>query len=106
MASPKACMILTTCSGRVARARIIDALLDTRLAACIQVLPVQSHYVWRGKRQKSRESLLLIKARRSDFRKIRAVILERHDYEVPEIIGIEVSKVHPDYLKWLLGATA
>ena len=99
------CIILTTCSsGRVGSA-IIGALLARRLAACVQVVPVRSHYVWKGKAARARESLMIIKARTADFGRVRATILGLHDYEVPEVLRVRISGGSARYLDWMRAAT-
>jgi len=99
------CIVLTTCaSGRVGRA-IIGALLSRKLAACIQVVPVRSHYVWRGRVAHGRESLMLVKARAADFGRVRDVILSLHDYEVPEVLCVRISRGSAGYLAWMRAAT-
>jgi periplasmic divalent cation tolerance protein len=94
-------VIVTTYSKERTGAKIIDALLRGRLAACIQVLPMRSFYSWKGKVSRSRESLMLIKARSRHFGQIRDVIIDNHDYDVPEIVSLRIDKGSPCYLKWM-----
>jgi periplasmic divalent cation tolerance protein len=99
------CIAFTTYSrGRVGSA-IIEALLAGRLAACIQVVPIRSHYRWKGKAAQAREHLMLIKARAADFGRVKAAILRHHDYEVPEVVCVEVSQGSADYIGWMSEAT-
>jgi periplasmic divalent cation tolerance protein len=99
--STRHCIIVTSYSKARTASKIIDALLSRRLAACIQVFPVRSFYKWKGRLSRDRENLMLIKARSRDFDKIKGVILEYHDYEVPEIISVRIDKGFAAYLDWM-----
>ena len=99
------CIVLTTYSRKRVGARIADALLAQRLAACIQVLPIRSFYTWKGKAVRERENLMLIKARAADFERIKATILKHHDYEVPEVISVGIDEGLEGYLRWMSEAT-
>ena len=80
---------------------VIDALLGERLAACIQVMPITSHYIWKGDVQHEDEVLLLIKCKSIDYKRIEEMILSLHDYEVPEIVQIPILDGNDRYLDWL-----
>jgi len=99
------CIVITTYSKRRVGARIVDALLAQRLAACIQVLPIRSFYTWKGRAARERENLMLIKARKAAFEKIKATILKHHDYEVPEVIAVGIDEGSEGYLRWMSEAT-
>lgn len=55
------CMVLSTTSNEKNRDQIIKGLLDAQLAACIQTMPIESHYVWKGEICTDNEWLLVIK---------------------------------------------
>jgi periplasmic divalent cation tolerance protein len=98
-------IIVTTYSKAKTGARIVDALLAARLAACVQVVPVTSVYRWKGKISRDREKLMLIKAKSRDFEAIKGTILKLHDYEVPEIISVRIEKGFKGYLDWMDNVT-
>jgi periplasmic divalent cation tolerance protein len=98
-------IVMTSYSKAVVGRRIAETLLGENLAACVQILPIQSFYTWKGKTVKSRERLMLIKARRSDYGKIERLIQGIHDYEVPEIILVDIEKGSKAYLGWLSDST-
>jgi periplasmic divalent cation tolerance protein len=94
-------VVMTTCAS-LKDARILSAaLLEARLAACVQMLPIESAYIWDGTAQSADEVLLLIKGRAADFKAIEALILQLHPYELPEIIQIPISNGFKPYLAWL-----
>ena len=94
-------MIITTCAEKEAAKAIAKVLLEKGLAACVQMLPVESMYVWQGKLCDDNETILFIKSKAGLFDKIAAVIKENHSYEVPEIIQIPIRAGLPEYLKWI-----
>lgn len=94
--------VVTTAAGSIEEAdRIVAALLERRLAACVQTLPIESRYVWKGEVTVEREVLLLVKTRQDRFDAVQAAIAELHSYEVPEILLLPVTAGWPPYLAGL-----
>ena len=94
-------VLMTTC-GNADRARpIIDVLLEERLAACVQLMPVQSHYIWENVVQHDDEVLLFIKCRTENYKAIEDVILRLHDYALPEIVQVPITDGFDKYLAWV-----
>jgi periplasmic divalent cation tolerance protein len=82
--------------------RIARALVERRLAACVNVVPgLTSVYAWKGAVESGPELLLVIKTRRARFEALRAALVELHPYEVPELIALPVEAGHGPYLEWL-----
>src|SRR4051812_34224104 len=95
-------VILSTCSSAEEGERIARALLDERLAACVNVLPgARSFYRWKGQIEDATECLLVIKSSRALFSALRAAIEKAHSYEVPEIVALPIVDGAPNYLNWL-----
>ena len=92
---------MTTCASEDKAKPVINALLEQRLAACVQTIPIKSSYIWEGAVQHEDEVLLLIKGKTEAFEDIRETILRLHDYDVPEIIQIPITGGHEPYLSWL-----
>lgn len=87
--------------------RIADALLDARLCACVQTLgPITSRYAWKGRRERGREWLLLIKTRTARVEALVRLVRRHHPYEVPEILAVPVRGGDAAYLEWLAAETA
>ncbi|MCL2382191.1 MAG: divalent-cation tolerance protein CutA [Treponema sp.] len=96
--------ITVTTAGDKDSARAIGRLLvEKRLAACVQMIPIESIYVWQGKVCEEGETAMLIKSKTSLFGEIKALIRENHGYEVPEIIQIPITGGLPEYLQWIAG---
>lgn len=96
------CQTITTTGSRADARRIAHALVDRRLAACVQVLgPVESTYRWEGKVATTREWLCLIKTTRVRYRQLAAAIEALHPYDTPEIIALSIAAGSRRYLNWL-----
>lgn len=94
---------LVTCGSAREAKRIARALVERRVAACVNVLgtPVRSTYRWRGEVETAAEYLLLIKTSRRKFRALRAEVEHLHSYDVPEIIALPIVEGSQAYLRWL-----
>src|SRR5262244_909987 len=95
-------LVLTTAGSERDAGNIAYALVERRLAACVNILPkIASVYRWQGKVERAEEWLLIIKTTRALFDKVRDTIRELHSYEVPECISFSVENGSEDYLKWI-----
>ena len=95
-------IVLTTTPDNVEAERLARAIIDAKLAACVQVLPqMTSVYLWEGKVQTEPEHVLLIKTLEHKFDDLSEFITKNHSYDVPEIVAIDAEKVSDDYLKWM-----
>lgn len=95
-------VVLSTCADQAEAARIAQNLVETRLAACVQILPpMQSVYRWQGKIEEASEVLLLIKTSRQLFHQVREAIAATHSYSEPEILAIPIIDGAPGYLTWM-----
>lgn len=100
-------LVLVTAPDQVSAKLIAKALLDTKLAACVNILPgLISLYNWEGELQDEKEVQLFIKTR-SDLLegKIIPLIRELHPYDLPEIIAIPVVGGSSPYLDWIIAET-
>lgn len=82
--------------------RVARALVERRLAACVNVVPgVVSIYRWKGAVEREEEHLLVIKTRAERLPALREALVALHPYEVPELVALDVADGHPPYLAWL-----
>ncbi len=96
------CVILVTCPSRLVGERIGRAVVESRLAACVNILSgVRSIYRWEGKIQRDSEVLLLIKTRRGRLAALQRTVKSLHPYTVPEIIALPVTAGSAAYLAWV-----
>ena len=80
---------------------IAGDLVQMRLAACVNIVPVDSCYRWKGKVMKEREWLMIIKTDSKIFSKLRRRILALHSYDVPEIVSLKIDRGSQPYLAWM-----
>ena len=99
-------VLLTTVPSREEAAKIAKILIDEKLAACVQLLPIESFYVWQNKTQNETEILLLIKTRAALFDVTVARIKQVHSYTVPEIVAMPFAAGLPGYFEWISQVTA
>ena len=99
-------LILVTTNSQEEAEHIARALVDSRLAACVNIVPgLRSIFRWKGKIWDEGELLLLIKTRMSLFERVESKIKEIHSYEVPEIVSIPIARGSETYLNWLREST-
>lgn len=94
---------LVLCTAPAAAAPgIAEALLQHRVAACVNLLgPIRSQYWWQGGIEQAEETLLLIKTPDGLLAELRAVLLARHPYEVPELLVFRADAGLASYLEWV-----
>ncbi|MBI5365808.1 MAG: divalent-cation tolerance protein CutA [Planctomycetes bacterium] len=103
--APRARVVLVTAGGIDAARVIARALVEERLAACVNILPgVTSIYRWEGKIAEDEEVLLLIKTTADRLDALAARVVDLHTYQVPEIVALPVAGGLAPYLGWLAEA--
>jgi periplasmic divalent cation tolerance protein len=94
--------VVTTISDNLGAERIAKALINKKLAACVQIAgPIKSIYRWKGKIETAKEWVCVIKTRKSLYAKVESAIKKIHPYEIPEIISVPIALASKDYLKWI-----
>ena len=94
-------IVTTTASEEEAR-RIAAALVERRLAACVQIVgPITSVYRWQGAVETSQEWQCAIKTRRDLYADVEAAIVELHSYDVPEVLAVPIIAGSPGYRAWV-----
>lgn len=76
-------------------------LIDKRIVACVNVVPVHSYYRWKGEFCSEPEHLLIAKTTKEKAKDVITAIKAHHTYEVPEIIALPVIDGHLPYLEWV-----
>ena|SRR5581483_4923634 len=95
-------LVLTTAGSQEEAEKIARALVERRLAACVNLIPqMRSIYRWEGKVDEARECLLLVKTTVSAVDRVRDAIRELHSYELPEVIVIGIESGSEKYLSWI-----
>lgn len=94
-------IVTTTVADQPAADRLAEALVEERLAACVQSAPVRSCYRWQGAIRHEAEIQLTIKTKASAAEALRARLLALHPYELPEVLIVPVWGGSAGYLSWL-----
>jgi periplasmic divalent cation tolerance protein len=94
--------VTTTTETKADAQAIASAVVEQRLAGCVQIIgPIASTYWWEGKIETAEEWLCVIKSREDLYEELEKAIQEVHPYEVPEILAIPVTRGSKSYLAWL-----
>ena len=93
-------VVLCTHPRRGARA-FARGLVQRRLAACVNLVPIESVYRWRGALEEAREVLLVAKTTVACVPELERVLRHEHPYDVPECVVLEPARIEPRYLAWL-----
>lgn len=95
-------VVFCTCPDEASAARIARALVDERLAACVNRLPgVRSTYRWKDAVHEDSEVLLVIKTAEDRFEALRERVVALHPYELPELVAVKVAAGSAPYLRWV-----
>jgi periplasmic divalent cation tolerance protein len=100
--SDQVILALSTCPDEARARSLAAALIDERLATCVNRVPgLMSTYVWDGEVRDDREVLLIIKTTAARLPALEARLKELHAYELPELVAIRVDGGNEDYLEWV-----
>lgn len=98
-------VVITTVGTEEQAVEIAEELLGRRHAACVNIIQVpRTIYRWKGKVCRDSELLLMIKTTDEEYDRVEATIKELHDYELPEVLGFQVSRISADFLPWITAA--
>ena len=94
-------VVLVVAESEAQARRIARRLLQNKLAACVNFVPIESMFLWQGAIQEEEEVLMIIKTRTETFDELMSAVKVTHSYDVPEIIGLPVVMGSRQYLKWI-----
>lgn len=101
-----ALLVLTNLPDRPAAEALANALVEARLAACVNILaPCRSVYRWQGAIEAAEEVPLLIKTSSERYAALETAIRSHHPYTLPEVIALPVVQGLPAYLAWVNSET-
>ena len=101
----KVAILLTTVNSKSTAVRLARAALNAKAAACVQILPpIESHYVWKGKREKAREFLVLAKTSTRKASTLEKLWSRLHPYDCPELITLS-GRAATSYARWIQAST-
>jgi len=96
-------VVLVMCGTLTEGRRIARRVVSNRLAACVNIVlsPAESFYTWKGKLERAREYLLVIKTAAKHLAELENEVQRLHSYEVPEFIALPITEGSTKYLSWL-----
>ncbi len=95
-------VVLVTAKDEEEAKKISEKLLSEKLIACANIVKgIESLFWWEGKIDHSNEALLILKTKRSLFKKVEKAVKSVHSYSTPEIIALPIVAGSQDYLKWI-----
>ena len=95
-------IIFITTSNKKEAQKIAQALIEQKLAACVNIIEtIQSLFWWKAKVDHAREALLIVKSVKIKLTKIIRLVKSLHSYQVPEIIALPILAGNKDYLRWI-----
>ena len=95
-------IVLVTCASIAEARRIAQHVVERKLAACANIVPrVESIYRWKGKVERAKETLLMIKTTAAGLRKLESEVKRLHTYDVAEFVAIPIIAGSQQYLDWL-----
>ena len=100
-------LVLVTCGSLMEARRLSRAIVEKRLAACVNIpsVPVESIYRWKGNVETAREYLLLVKTTTRRLKALEKEVLRLHSYNTPEFIALPIAAGSAAYLRWLFDQT-
>lgn len=96
-------MIVLTTTGTADDARrLAHAFVEEKLAACVNLIPIESVFPWEGQIQEAPEVLLVIKTASVRLHQLEERLQQLHPYSVPEFVAVRAEQVADAYKAWLL----
>jgi periplasmic divalent cation tolerance protein len=103
----RAVLVYTTFPTLVEAERTGRAIVERRLAACVNILPgMISHYWWQGVLERAEEVIMIVKTRAALADAVRRAVRDAHAYATPAILVLPIEGGDEQYLGWLMAETA
>lgn len=103
----KTCMVYMTMETPQQARDIGRALIEARLAACINIIDgMKSLYWWQGKVEEGSETVVIAKTREDMVSKLTAKVKEMHSYDCPCVVSLPIDNGYPEFLSWIEAETA
>jgi len=100
---PDHALILITVGDKEEANSIARRLVEERLVAGVQIIPIDSVYSWQNEIVEDGEFLLIAKTRKDRFSAVQSAVEDLHSYEVPPIVRIDIEQANQPYLDWIDG---
>ena len=95
-------IVLVTCASVAEARRIGRSAVEKKLAACANIVTgVESIYRWKGKVERTREVLVIMKTGAGRLRELESEVKRMHSYDVPEFVAVPIVAGSREYLEWI-----
>ncbi|MEM5797195.1 MAG: divalent-cation tolerance protein CutA [Candidatus Aenigmatarchaeota archaeon] len=95
-------ILFATCPNFKSAKKISKNLLNKKIVACVNILPIiKSEYWWKGKIESHSEVLMIMKTKTNLYKQVEKEVKKMHSYTIPEIISFKIDKGNKDYLDWI-----
>jgi len=94
-------VIISTTDSKSVALEISSSILKSGLSPCVQIDVVDSYFKWEGEIKSAKEYRLMVKAKKSNYQAIEQLILQAHNYELPEVLQLDITGGSDRYLKWI-----
>src|SRR6202035_4762311 len=99
-------VVLVTCASIAEARKIGRAVVEKKLAACANIVTgMESIYRWKGKVERAREVLVMMKTSATRLRELEREVKRIHSYDVPEFIALSIAAGSKEYLNWISEST-
>ena len=99
-------LLISTVDKQSTAESLAHSLIEEGVAACVNILPqITSVYRWKGSVETDQEHLMIIKTSADTVEETISLIEKLHPYDVPEIIGVDITAGSKPYLDWVIGET-
>jgi periplasmic divalent cation tolerance protein len=99
-------LVYTTWPSIVEAEKAGRAIVEKRLAACVNIVPgMISHYWWEGALERAEEAVAIFKTRAALAESVREAVKDLHEYETPSIMVLPVESVDAEYYRWIIEET-
>lgn len=99
-------LIYTTCRDAEEAKKLGRAIVERRLAACVNIWPMESMYFWKGEFTEDKEAILIIKTNEPKIAEIESFILQNHSYSTPFVGSVVLHRLNREYKEWMAGVMA
>ena len=100
-------IVFVTAPNSAEAARIAEALVSERLAACVNIVAaIESTDRWEGKVTRDSESLMIVKTTGERYPELERRVKELHSYSTPEVVALRIEQGSEQYLNWLRESVA
>ncbi len=95
--------IYSTCRDAEEARKLSKMIVEKKIAACVNMWPIESCYIWEGAMKCEAEYALLIKTNESKVQDIEDIILQNHSYSTPIVAAVDVRRLNRAYKEWMSG---